>query len=123
MKLVSGVDLVEIKRFEEVTIKYGDRFIQRIFTPHEIAEVKENIPSLAARFAAKEATAKALGTGIGVVGWQEIEVGRNKAHQPQLILYGNAARLGDELGITSWSVSLSHTSTHAIATVVGIGEQ
>lgn len=122
MKLVSGVDLIEIERFKEVLGKYGYKFISRIFTPGEISDVNENIPSLAARFAAKEAAAKALGTGIGQIGWQEIEVRRNEAHQPLLFLHGNAAQQGDELGITHWSISLSHTSTHAIALVVGIGE-
>jgi holo-[acyl-carrier protein] synthase len=122
MKLVSGVDLVEIERFEEVVNRFGDRFIHRIFTPGEIAEIKENIPSLAARFAAKEATAKALGTGIGLVGWQDIEIKRNAARQPLLFLYGNAARVGMEIGIANWSVSLSHTKSYAVAIVVGVGE-
>ncbi len=122
MKLVSGVDLVEIERFKEVVDRFGDRFIQRIFTPGEITEIKENIPSLAARFAAKEATAKALGTGIGIVGWQDIEITRNDARQPFLILNGNAARVGMEIGVTQWSVSLSHTDSYAIAMVVGFGE-
>jgi holo-[acyl-carrier protein] synthase len=123
MKLVSGVDLVEIERFKEVVNRFGDKFIRRIFTPIEISEIKENIPSLAARFAAKEAAAKALGTGIGLVGWQEIEITRNDAHQPFLNLYGDAARVGKETGITNWSVSLSHTNNYAIAIVVGMGEE
>jgi holo-[acyl-carrier protein] synthase len=122
MNLVSGVDLIEIERFKEVFVRFGDKFISRIFTPGEIADVKENIASLAARFAAKEATAKALGTGIGKVGWREIEIRRNDAHQPVLFLYGNAVRIGQEIGITHWSVSLSHTMSHAIAVVIGIGE-
>lgn len=122
MKLVSGIDLVEIKRFEEVLIKYRGRFTQRIFTAQEIVIANNNTASLAARFAAKEATAKALGTGIGLVGWQEIEILRSQAHQPLLFLHGNAARLGEALGIAVWSVSLSHTSTHAVAIVVGFGE-
>lgn len=122
MKLVSGIDLVEIKRFEEVLNKYTDRFIQRIYTPREISDVNKNTASLSARFAAKEAAAKALGTGIGAISWQEIEIVRNEAHQPALVLYGNAARFGELAGITVWSVSLSHTATYAVAIVIGLGE-
>lgn len=122
MKLVSGVDLVEIERFNEVLNRYGERFNRRIFTPREMEEVHENIASLAARFAAKEAAVKALGTGIGQIGWLDIEVRRNEAHQPLLFLHGNAIQRAEELGITHWSISLSHTAAHAIAMVVGIGE-
>jgi holo-[acyl-carrier protein] synthase len=121
MKLVCGVDLVEIERFREVLDKYGAKFNNRIFTPREIEEVHENVASLAARFAAKEAASKALGTGIGFIGWQDIEVSHNNSRQPILFLHGKAAQKGDELGITQWSISLSHTAMHAIAMVIGIG--
>jgi holo-[acyl-carrier protein] synthase len=84
--------------------------------------VGENIASLAGRFAAKEATAKALGTGIGDVGWQEIEILRGPARQPRLFLHGRASNLADELDLETWSLSLSHTRTHAIALVVAIGD-
>ncbi|MEN6392623.1 MAG: holo-ACP synthase, partial [Anaerolineaceae bacterium] len=87
-----------------------------------ISDVNKNTASLAARFAAKEAAAKALGTGIGAISWQEIEIVRNEAHQPALVLYGNAARFGELAGITVWSVSLSHTATYAVAIVIGLGE-
>lgn len=122
MKLVSGIDLVDIKRFEDVLDRYGVRFIQRIFTNQEVTQAGKNVASLAARFAAKEAAAKALGTGIGKVSWQEIEVLRDEAHQPHLYLHGNAAFRGENLGISIWSVSLSHTAAHAIAMVIGAGD-
>ncbi|MBN1537934.1 MAG: holo-ACP synthase [Anaerolineales bacterium] len=122
MKLVSGVDLIEIERVKNVYDRHGARFLHRIFTPDEVADVHGNIPSLAVRFAAKEAAAKALGTGIGQISWQEIEVRRSPTGQPVLFLHRNASRRSQELGITHWSISLSHTVTHAVAVVIGIGE-
>jgi holo-[acyl-carrier protein] synthase len=119
--LRTGVDLVEIERLESTLARHGARFLQRVFTPQELAEVGENHASLAARFAAKEAVAKALGTGIGPVAWREIEVLRGPARQPVLHLHGAAERLAQELGLQTWSVSLSHSQAHAIAVVVAAG--
>ncbi len=119
--LRTGIDLVEIERFESVVQRYGVRFLERIFTPQELAEVGDNLASLAARFAAKEAVAKALGTGIGIVGWQEIEILRCASRQPDLRLSGAAASLAAELGLHTWSLSLSHSQTHAIAVVNAVG--
>ena len=116
--LHTGIDLIEIERFESAIHRHGTRFLQRIFTARELAEVGGNIPSLAARFAAKEALAKALGTGIGPISWQEVEVLRNQARQPQLFLHGEAIRLATDLKISSWSLSLSHSRQHAVALVV-----
>ncbi len=120
MKLVSGIDLIEIERMEEAIARHGERFLQRIFTSAELAEVGENAASLAARFAAKEAVAKALGTGIGPVSWKEIEILRSASLQPILHLNGSAARLANELRLAHWSVSLSHTHAHAIAMAVAV---
>jgi holo-[acyl-carrier protein] synthase len=122
MKLATGVDLVEIQRLEAAIQRHGDRFLQRIFTNQELQEVKGSLPSLAARFAAKEAVAKALGTGIGAVNWREIEVLRGAERQPVLHLHGEADRLAGQLGLRCWSLSLSHTFTHAVAMVVALGE-
>jgi len=116
--LASGVDLVEIERMRGIIERYGERFLERVFTSHELTEVGNNISSLAARFAAKEAVSKALGTGIGKVSWRKIEVLRGPARQPILHLYGEANRLAQELGLHQWSISLSHTQAHAIALVV-----
>lgn len=116
--LATGVDLVEIERFRSAVERHGERFLNRIFTPTELKEVGENIYSLAARFAAKEAVSKALGTGIGAVGWHEIEVLRGAHREPVLHLHGEARRLADELELRRWSISLSHTHTCAIALVV-----
>jgi holo-[acyl-carrier protein] synthase len=122
MKLVSGIDLIEIERMSGAIQRHGERFLQRIFTPLELADVRGNVASLAARFAAKEAVAKALGTGIGPVGWQEIEIRRGLAGKPELRLSGAAERLASKLSLVGWSVSLSHTHTHAIAIAMAVGD-
>ena len=122
MKLCSGVDLIEIERVQEAIERHGDRFLNRIFTPFELAEVLDNSASLAVRFAAKEAVAKALGTGIGVVCWQDIEIRRGPERQPELHLHGAAAQMAEQLGLVHWSISLSHTQNIAIAMAVGMGE-
>jgi holo-[acyl-carrier protein] synthase len=115
--------LVDIERLEDVVKRHGDRFLKRVFTSRELDEVGGNITSLAGRFAAKEAVAKALGTGIGAVSWQEVEVLRGPQRQPLLHLHGEAIRLAGELCLQEWSLSLSHTHTHAIATVVALGAE
>ncbi len=120
--LATGVDLIDIDRIQNVIERHGDRFLKRVFTPQELTEVGNNYPSLAARFAAKEAVAKALGTGIGSVAWQEIEILRGPEREPTLYLHGTAERMAEELNLKHWSLSLSHTSSHAIAFVVAIGD-
>lgn len=119
-QLRTGVDLVEIERFESAIQRHGARLLERVFTTQELNEVGENMHSLAARFACKEATAKALGTGIGVVAWREIEILRGPKREPVLCLHGAAARLAEELELGSWSISLSHTHSYAVAMVVAI---
>jgi holo-[acyl-carrier protein] synthase len=119
--LRSGVDLLEIERLQRSMQRYGDRLLERVFTPRELAEVGDNPASLAARFAAKEAVSKALGTGIGAVTWKEIEVLRGPAGQPVLFLHGKAQQLAQELDLCTWSISLSHSQTQAIAMVVAAG--
>ncbi len=122
MNLRTGVDLIEIERLEQVIARHGARFLDRVYTPTELAEVGGNMASLAARFAAKEAVAKALGTGIGAIAWREIEIRRGPQREPQLFLYGQAQALAFSLGLADWSLSLSHSASHAIAMVVAVGE-
>ena len=122
-QLATGVDLVEIERFSSVIERFGSRFLERVFTSQELAEVGDNVISLAARFAAKESVAKALGTGIGDIRWKEIEINRGASREPLLTLHGTARRLAQEQCLDIWSVSLSHTHTHAIALVVALGGQ
>jgi holo-[acyl-carrier protein] synthase len=122
MKLSTGVDLVEIARIHGAIDRHGERFIARIFTETEQRESGGRFSSLAARFAAKEATAKALGCGIGDVGWLDIEVRGDENHAPHIYLHGEGQKLARRLGLSNWSVSLSHTESQAIAFVVAIGE-
>lgn len=122
MYLSNGVDLVEIERFQGAIQRHGERFLRRVFTEGEMEEVGHNLASLAARFAAKEAVSKALGTGIGPIAWREIEVLRGDARRPILHLHGEAARRAESLGLSTWALSLSHTQNYAIAMVVGIGD-
>ena len=119
--LVSGVDLIEVERIREVIARHGDQFLGRVFTETELRECSGRAESLAARFAAKEAVAKALGTGIGDLGWHDIEVRGNELKAPRLFLHGIGQTLADDLGVRNWSLSLSHTHEHAVAFVVGLG--
>jgi holo-[acyl-carrier protein] synthase len=121
LNLRTGVDLIEIERLEQVIARHGARFLERVYTPAELEEVGNNLASLAARFAAKEAVAKAMGTGIGAIAWREIEIRRGPQREPQLCLYGQARVLADSLGLVDWSLSLSHSASHAIAMVVAVG--
>ncbi len=120
MNLSTGVDLIEIARVREAIDRHGARFISRIFTEVEQQECGGRVESLAARFAAKEATAKALGCGIGDVSWLDIEVRGDEKHAPHLYLLGEGEKLANKLGLSHWSVSLSHTESHAIAFVVAV---
>ncbi len=121
LKLASGTDLIEIERLRSAIERHGARLLNRVFTAQELAETGGNPASLAARFAAKEAVAKALGTGIGAVAWQEIEICRGPARQPFLRLHGAAQKLADDLGLHTWSISLSHTRIYASAIAIAIG--
>lgn len=121
MILRNGVDLIEVERIAEAIERHGDRFLARIFTEAEKMECGGRIHSLAARFAAKEAAAKALGCGIGDVGWLEIEVRSDEKKAPYLVFHGGGERLVKQSGLTTWSVSLSHTASQAIAFVVAMG--
>ena len=114
-----GVDIVEIERVEQSIARFGDRFLKRVYTEQELTYCHRRVHSLAARWAAKEATAKALGTGIGQVGWRDIEVVSEANCRPVLRLHGAAAELSARLGLSEFAVSLSHTNDYAVAFVVG----
>ncbi|MBA2242583.1 MAG: holo-ACP synthase [Chthoniobacterales bacterium] len=117
-----GVDIVECSRIEHSLQRFGDRFLQRVFTAGEIAycqSMKYPARHFAARFAAKEAVSKAFGTGIGkAMGWRDIDICRAASGQPFVALEGGAKSLAGERGVTAAWVSLSHTDDHAMATVV-----
>lgn len=114
-----GVDIVETERVAQSIARFGERFLQRVYTEQELASCNGRTTSLAARWAAKEATAKALGTGIGAVSWREIEVVNESNQRPSLRLHGTAAVLAAKLGLSEFAISLSHTKDYAIAFVVG----
>ncbi len=121
MTLRTGIDLLEIDRLEGALERHGERFLARIYTKSEQVLCAGNPASLAARFAAKEATAKALGTGLGIVAWVDIEILRADSGAPVLRLSGKALALAEELGLREWAISLSHTHEYAIASVVASG--
>ncbi|MFC2054155.1 holo-ACP synthase [Chloroflexota bacterium] len=121
-EIVTGIDLIEIERFQSAIDRHGDRLLKKIFTPRELSDVGDKPASLAVRFAAKEAVAKSLGTGIGPIDWQEIEILRAATGQPILQLAGAAAQLASQRGLTNWSISLSHTQTYGVAVAAAIGE-
>jgi holo-[acyl-carrier protein] synthase len=121
MNLSSGIDLIEIERIQNALDRYGERFTQRIYTPAEIKSARGNAAELAARFAAKEAASKALGTGIGPVSWKEIETLNKPSGKPFLRLSGRAQAIAQAQGYETWSVSLTHSRGMAAAVVVCIG--
>src|SRR3990170_5485066 len=98
----AGVDIIEVSRIDEAILRHGERFFHRFFTPQELIDANGRTPALAARFAAKEAVAKALGCGIGDVGWKEIEILRDERRRPAVILHGAAKKMAAELGLHEW---------------------
>lgn len=124
MALRCGIDMIEHERVEAGIARLGERFLNRFFTAGEREDCADVPFRLSARLAAKEAVAKALGTGIGDVSWKEIEIRvNNPRKRPTLHLYGAAARIADELGLTEWDVSLTHAQTYASAVAVAIGKK
>jgi holo-[acyl-carrier protein] synthase len=122
MVLKTGIDIIEIPRIQTALDHHGDRFLQRVFTEAEIVECHGRTDALAVRFAAKEATVKALGTGIGPVSWREVETLHKRSGEPYLTLHGRAEQVAKYLGLTTWAVSLSHSRENAIAVVVATGD-
>src|SRR5271170_6180840 len=122
MVLGLGTDLIETRRVQESIDRFGVRFVERIFTAGEIAyctRKKNAAESFAARFAAKEAGAKALGTGISRgVSWKEFEVKRETGGKPTLHLSGRAAELAEAMGVRRLQLSLTHSRELAMAVVV-----
>ena len=116
-----GIDLIENQRVTEGIERFGERFLNRFFTSGERADCEDQPQRLAARLAAKEAVAKALGTGIGDVSWQEIEIRcNNERNRPTLFLHGAAAALAHEMGLTQWDVSLTHSDDYSSAVAVAM---
>ncbi len=119
-----GIDIVDTKRIEESLSQGGDRLIDRIFTRKErtyCAKMRNPAPHYAARFAAKEAIAKAFGTGIGEkLNWTDMEILRDSLGKPYVVLTGVGKAFAEERGITQIMISLSHSDQHAAANAVAI---
>lgn len=118
----SGVDLCEVERIRNAIARHGPRFLERVYTAREIAyaQSKKNLyERFAARFAAKEAGMKALGTGWrGGVAWRDFEVANLPSGRPTLQFHGKAAELAKSLAVENVSLSITHTSVHAMAIVI-----
>lgn len=120
--LHSGIDLVDITRLEGLKPEIRIRFIKRVFTPGEQEEADQHLNRLMGKFAVKEAVAKALGCGIGLIGWQSIEVLSRENGAPYIILHDKAKAYEHEAGITSWSISITHEGKYAAAVAIALGE-
>jgi holo-[acyl-carrier protein] synthase len=119
--LRTGVDLIEIERIRKAIDRHGERFLHRVFTADEVRQSCGRLESLAGKFAAKEAAAKALGTGLwrSGIAWIDIEVRKDpESGAPELLLHNAAAARAQGLGLDQWSVSISHDRTRAVAFVV-----
>ncbi|MEX2081644.1 MAG: holo-ACP synthase [Dehalococcoidia bacterium] len=118
-KFAVGVDVIEIGRIADVIARHGERFLQRIYTEDEVAHCRGRVSELAARFAAKEAVMKALGTGVRGISWREIEVLPNRRGKPLVFLYGKADSRAKAIELRGLEISLTHSREFAIASVVG----
>ena len=118
----TGIDIIEVPRIAAALARHRERFVRRVFTDAEAryCQSKPNAAErFAARFAAKEAAMKALGTGWrGGIAWRDVEVGREPGGRPTVAFSGRAADAAWRLGATRASLSLSHTEQHAIASVI-----
>jgi len=118
----TGIDVCDVKRIADSIARFGDHFLQRVFTEREIRycqSKKNSTERFAARFAAKEAAMKALGTGWSRgVSWTAIEVGHALGGRPTLLLHGNTAKIAEQLGVKKISISVTHTESTAMAMVI-----
>lgn len=129
MKIFLGTDICEINRIKALYEKYGEKFLKKTYTEEEIrycvAKSIHTSSRLAVRFAAKEAVSKALGVGINSLGWgkgvdwKDVEIIRAEHGQVILNLHNKAKEIADNMGIKEWTLSVSHSKTDAIATVIG----
>jgi holo-[acyl-carrier protein] synthase len=119
--LRTGIDLLEIERLVSISPGIRSRFLKRVYTARELSQAKDSNSSLAGLFCVKEAVSKALGCGIGAIGWQEIETLADEKGAPSISLHGNAAQIAEVIGLSTWAVSITHTNQFAAATVTAIG--
>lgn len=122
-----GIDLVETARMDQLIDRHGDHFLSRVFTEAERAycdgSAKRRSEHYAARFAAKEAVLKAIGTGWrSGIAWTDVEVMRAPSGEPSIKCCGKVAEIAESKGVTGWSISISHTDAHAVASVIAVGD-
>ncbi len=115
-----GIDIAEVPRIAAALERWGPRFLERVYTPAERERYAHKVLSLAARFAAKEAVMKALGTGVRGVGWKDIEILPDARGKPTVRLYGRGEARARALGIRVWEISLTHSRETALASVVAL---
>lgn len=119
-----GVDIIEVERIARALERHPERFLRRVFTPGEIADCQSGTENqhrrLAARFAAKEAALKAIGTGLRNVKWTDVSVVKDPLGKPSLQLGGRLAEIAQAQGITTFHLSLSHCKEYAMAQVVAV---
>ena len=118
-----GVDITEIPRIRAALEKWGEKFLDRVYTPKEIARYRTRVPDLAARFAGKEAVMKVLGTGNRGVAWREIEILPMPSGKPMVKLYHRAEARARKLGMGEVAISLSHSDEFAVASAVAMVER
>lgn len=122
IRLTSGIDVIEIDRIAHAVERWADRFLQRVYTEGEIAYCRGRAQSLAGRFAAKEATSKALGIGIRSISWRDVEILPDRRGKPHVHLHGKAADVAQWQMLEHFEVSITHSRTDAIAVVTAWGE-
>jgi len=122
MEMAVGIDVIVISRVRKVMDRHPERFLQRVYTPEEVAWCRGRVHELAARFAAKEAVMKALGTGARGLAWRDIEILPNRRGKPLVFLHGLAKQRGETIGLRGIDVSLTHEGDLAIAAVVGMAD-
>jgi holo-[acyl-carrier protein] synthase len=123
MKLTQGIDVIEIERIAGSLNRFGERFLHRVYTDAEIAYCRGRAQSLAGRFAAKEATSKALGTGIRRLRWRDIEILPDPRGKPHIYLHGTAAEIARRQGLEHFEVSITHSRTDAVVVVTAWGDE
>ncbi|WP_350343430.1 holo-ACP synthase [Proteinivorax tanatarense] len=116
-----GTDIIEISRIKKVYNKRGLKILKRLFTQREIDSMNLTVSTVAGRFAAKEAVVKALGVGIGLVSWKDVEIIKDRLGKPRVYLRGNAQKRARSLGVSRIHLSISHSKSNAIAYVIAEG--
>lgn len=119
MRQYIGTDIIEIARIEKAIARWGERFLERLYTETELKLYRRRLPSLSARFAGKEAVIKALSPQIGACRWQDIEILSEASGKPYLNLYGKTRDRAKSLGLKQLEISLAHSRHYALAVVIG----